>query len=696
MENQQIEFYTKPGENIIEECMKNRKRTYNQFVNYKETFKAGLRNIEDQFITPYETYLNNFSNKLNDYDALIEKNIESTNIKTKCHSEINTLLADLLAEKTRKYRDYINEIKKCTDKFINEFVTMNFSKGDELIEKMIQEQKEEKKREKEEMEKRKKIEEENRKLMEEQKKFDNFLKDKKKLKIEINGKEEEEANIKGLENAANFNYEKIILKEMSKERFELIFSQSFSINGKLRNKDDNNDIFSDVNQRVNPIQSVSGEPAPGVMSQINNITKNMVENNIDENNNKKITDIIILDSDLEDIDFANYFPNIDNLEIIDTKISYSLSKKVNFSKINSLKLEGVGLINENFNDLFEQIRKNEIMRQNIRVLSVKNNYISFLDYKKGYADNILKTMTFNNLEILDMSYNKLILFQNQIFNSLESIKVIDLTYNNIAFPTNLADLLKSAKTKKCLVLMTNNLAILKENVNIEYNKYLVDIFPHIRYPLENITLDNIFCNNNFKDIFNLEIRQFKDSLEYLNLSNGQLKDSDLIPLLNEKWVFHNLKYFILNANYLTEKFIYSLIAEEYNFFHKFSNLKVLKLSDNKINCSDVGKFKQFLEMYKNLEILELKNTPAENNINQFLRKKVMKYHDTNNSKKSLHAYNEDEKKIEQIFDDEHIKEKTKITIKINDLIFSKYTGEVWKNFPYFFDRINLENQFPNQ
>ena len=243
---------------------------------------------------------------------------------------------------------------------------MNFSKGDELIEKMIQEQKEEKKREKEEMEKRKKIEEENRKLMEEQKKFDNFLKDKKKLKIEINGKEEEEANIKGLENAANFNYEKIILKEMSKERFELIFSQSFSINGKLRNKDDNNDIFSDVNQRVNPIQSVSGEPAPGVMSQINNITKNMVENNIDENNNKKITDIIILDSDLEDIDFANYFPNIDNLEIINTKISYALSKKVNFSKINSLKLEGVGLINENFNDLFEQIRKNEIMRQNIR------------------------------------------------------------------------------------------------------------------------------------------------------------------------------------------------------------------------------------------------------------------------------------------------------------------------------------------
>lgn len=42
-------------------------------------------------------------------------------------------------------------------------------------------------------------------------------------------------------------------------------------------------------------------------------------------------------------------------------------------------------------------------------------------------------MTFTNLEILDMSYNRLYLFQNQIFNCLDSIKIIDLTNNNIVF-----------------------------------------------------------------------------------------------------------------------------------------------------------------------------------------------------------------------------------------------------------------------
>ena len=60
MENQQIEFYTKPNDNTIEECMKNRKRSYNQFPNYKEAFIAGL----DQFIKPYEIYLNQMKNRL--------------------------------------------------------------------------------------------------------------------------------------------------------------------------------------------------------------------------------------------------------------------------------------------------------------------------------------------------------------------------------------------------------------------------------------------------------------------------------------------------------------------------------------------------------------------------------------------------------------------------------------------------------
>ena len=685
METPKIEPFEKPSDNLLngkEEYNKNRTRIFNQLVNYKETFKEVLHNIEYQFIKPYEDYLNNLENKLKEYDILIEKDIESTNLKNECYLEINKLLNEILKEKTNQYQNYINEIKKHTQDFINIIVMNNFSKGDEFIKKMLNDQKELKEKEKEKLEQQKKINEE-------QNYLDIYIKNKNKPKIEIDGEKDEKDNLRSLDNAVDYNYEKIILAKMSKARFELLFSQSSSIHSKLHNINNSSDNFSDTIERANTIKSLSGEPAPGAILQINNMTNTGLNES-----NKKITDISIIDSNLEDVDFANYFPDIENLEIINTKVSYTLEKNLNFEKINSLKLEGVGLINENFNSLFEQLRKNEIMRQNLRVLSVKNNFISFLDYTKGYADNILKQMSFKNLELLDMSYNKLILFQNKIFNSLENIKVIDLTYNNISFPTNLNDLLKAAKSKKCLVLMTKNLAILKDKANIDYNNYLVDIIPRIKYPLENLTLDNIFCNNNFQIIFKIDIGKFKISLEYLNLSNGQLKDDNLISLLKEKWDLPYLKYFILNSNYLTEKFIYSLIDKEYNFIKKFSNLKTLTLSDNKISCSDVNKFKEFLETYKNIDILELKNTPIENVINQFFRKKVMKHYDTDNTKGSIHAYNSDEKKIEQIFDDKNIKNKINITIKINDLIFSKYTKTIVSHLSYLLERITLESQFP--
>ena len=639
MENKEQENYSKPIENIKygkEEPNKNRSRIFNQIVNYKETFILGLQNIKDEFIKSYQNYLSNLTKKLDEYDSLIESKIESINIKNKCYSEINTLLTQMLEDKTKAYKDYINKVTELTKQLSYNFTKDDLSKGNECIERII----------KEEFEKQKKLDE---------------------LKLEINGEMEEKDNIKELEKVVDFGYKGIILTKMFKERFELLFSQS-----------------SDKLQRANTMKSMGGEAAPTF--KINEIETNEI--------NENIKDISITDSNLEDINFVEYFPNIECFEISNSKVSYSLAEKIKYDKINSLKLEGVGLINENFNALFEQLRKNPLMRNNLRVLSVKNNYISFLDYRKGYADNILKTMTFNNLELLDMSYNKLIVFQNTIFNSLESIKVIDLTYNDIAFPTNLTDLLKSAKSKKCLVLMTNNLAILKEKANIEYNNYLVEIFPFIDYSLKNLTLDNIFCNNNFQFISKINIGQFKNSLEYLDLSNGQLKDDNLVFLLKSKWDLPILKYFILKSNYLTEKFIYSLIDKEYNFIDKFSKLKILTLSNNKNNCSDVGKFKEFLESYKNLKILELKNTPLEYNINQFFRKKVMKTYDPKNTKQSQHAYNEDEIKIEQVFDDKQIKEKTNITIKIMDLIFTKYTKAINTHFPYLFERIDMENQFP--
>ena len=237
--------------------------------------------------------------------------------------------------------------------------------------------------------------------------------------------------------------------------------------------------------------------------------------------------------------------------------------------------------------------------------------------------------------------------------------------------------------------MTNNLAILKEKSNREYNKYLIEILPEITYPIKNITLDNIFVNY-YNDIFKLDIGKYKNSLVYLNLSNGLLKDDNVISLFKDKWDFRNLKSLILESNKLTENFLYAIINKDNNLDKKFLYLKVLNLSDNQIHCPDIDKFCQILETLKSLLTLELKCTPFGQCINQFYRKKVMKYHDIDKKKISHWTLNEQEEKISQMIEKNIIKDKSKVTLIINDLIGSKYTKTLFTHLQNLVERINLK------
>lgn len=695
MEYQQIEINTplvqnESIQNNKEEFEKNRNRIINQIYNVKQTFSCGLKNIEEDFLKSYDIYLQNLNIKLKEYDALIEQRIESPNIKNKAYSQINLLLQQMLQEKINIIKKYINDVNIHTQKLIDISAQDDFSKANDTIQTLMQEQINKKQKEEE----NKKIKENELKIKEEKNLVNKSMKENinkniKKIKMEINGENDINLTLNSID-SSNLNYDKIDFKNVKKEYLELLFYKSKTFNSNLPYKNEENSNI----QRLGSVHSIGGESGPDA----NKISINKIDTpGYEKSENYKIKDISIKDSpELEDIDFLRNFPYIENLKIINSKLSYNIIYKINeiinFEQLDSLILEGIGLINENFNDLFEKIRNNEIMRTNLRIFSVRNNNISFLDYIKGYPDNILKKMIFKNLQFLDMSYNKLYFFHNQMFNTLEKIKLVDLTNNNIAFPTNLTDLFKASKIKKCLVLMTNNLAILKEKSNSEYNHYLMEILPEINYPIKRITLDNIFCKNYFQDIFKIDIGKFRTSLEYLNLSNGQLEDKNIISLLNEKWDFPNLKTFILETNHLTEGFIYSLVDKKNNFENKLSKLKFLNLSDNNINCSNVALFKEFLESFKNLRILELKCTPFEKCINQFYRKKVIEGHDHENKKKLEYEYNEEEKKIEQILENNYLKEKTQITINILDYN-TKYTQFIISHFPHLLDRISMINKF---
>ena len=80
--------------------------------------------------------------------------------------------------------------------------------------------------------------------------------------------------------------------------------------------------------------------------------------------------------------------------------------------------------------------------------------------------------------------------------------------------------------------------------------------------------------------------------------------------------------------------------------------------------------------------------------NKVLKKKVIEYHDTKKQRIAEYTLDENEKKIAQIIENNYLKDKTKITIKIIDCNNTKYTKTILTHFPHLLERIDMENKFP--
>ena len=652
-----------------------------QITDIREKFPPILDKIRGNFLNKYEDRCSELFKLLNQFNIKMDKYFKSSQEIIDFGKIVNTKLENIVQNLTISMQKCSEQIEILFNNLLEFLSKENLNDVEDYTRQMIE------KKEKEleiEKENRRKLEEEKKKKEEEEKKHleqettNEDIKINVEIKsIELDGNNNKENNIKLIENLNEFN--QIILKDMSKEHLEFLFSKDIP----EKKTENYNDYSIEINKKLikNDEKFMRKQTfTPGGYINIED----------EEISNNSIINIIFKNSNLENLNISKLFPKLKKLKIKDSKISFDIGNKFNLNNLQSLKLENIGLIDTNFNEIFDKLRNNKSIRNHLKIFSVKNNKISFIDYKKGYADNILSAMIFTKLEVLDMSYNRLYYFQNQIFNCLENIKFIDLTDNNISFSLHNIGLIKSAKIKNCLLLITRNLVILKENENIEYNKYLIDILPKINYPIKKIVFDNIFCGDLYKNIFDLDFSHFKETLKHLDLSNSQLHDNELISLFDNKWNFPNLKTLILNANYLTEEFIDKLSDNEK---YKMDKLKFLRLSENQIKLSDLDKFIKFLDFFKNLEILELKCTPFESSVNSYFKKRVVQLLDPENKKGLKQPLNEEEKKIDKILTENYLKEKKKLKIHILDLSGGKYTDKINQNLPELTERLNIENKF---
>ena len=444
-----------------------------------------------------------------------------------------------------------------------------------------------------------------------------------------------------------------------------------------------------------------------MIKKFNKIKKEKVQEKKDEQEKKEqeekneIKDEIKEEINLEEIKFKNcqidirysdIFPLIKKLTIKNCKIPYNISKTLHFNFLTHLILEDLNLNDDNFHDLFELIKSNSFLKNNLQLISLKNNNIGLIDPCKGLDDDaIAEGLGLSNLEILDLSNNKIFFITFQMIDALKKIKLVDLTNNGIVFPTRYSLYLTAGKKNLFLVLLTKNYALLNDINKEEYINYLFEVIPKINYDFKSLSFVNLYVGKFYDKMKTLNLSKFNNSLIELDISFGNINDKDLSDLLKNNLNLNNLKKLNLSKNKLTEKII-DIFTE--NFDSQFSKLKYLYLSGNKLLFKKAINYQNFFEKFKSLKLFEAKQTPFELSLNNYTRTIINRYYENERYKTFKTNFTNEDLEVEKIVqNDKYLQKKTNITICVFDVNNYKYISKIKKFYPEMLERINFEMRF---
>ena len=482
------------------------------------------------------------------------------------------------------------------------------------------------------------------------------------------------------------------------KKFQKIKSEREGINNKEEEKQENK--VEDNNTAENKVEENKAEE--------NKIEENKKEENKKEENKReeikkeenKIEEEIYLEKIIFnnckiDIDFGSIFPLIKNITLKNCKLPYDLSSKLNFNYLTDLILENIGLIDDNIQSLFNLIKKNNSLKNTLKKISLRNNNISIFDPCKGMIDvksKIEEILGLSNLEILDLSNNKLVFIGSKIIHALDKIKLINLTNNNIVFPSVYTSFLKMSKKKSFLVLLTKNYALINHKNREEYIDYLLNILPKIDFGLDTISLINLYTSQFYEKMKPINLCKYNNTLIELDISYGSFKDSDLKNLFKSNFALENLKYLNLSKNKLTDKFLDILV--ENDFPKQFSKLKKLDLSGNMLQFKQAINYQNFFEKFKALKLFVVKNTPFELSINNYTKTIINRYYEMERNKKYKTNFSNEDLEIQKIVENNnYLVNNTKVTISLIDVNNYKYVSKVKKYFPAILERIDFETRY---
>ena len=451
----------------------------------------------------------------------------------------------------------------------------------------------------------------------------------------------------------------------------------------------NNDLMDVSPKRRGSFSSNGSKNNKNIKSKISCNNSKDSKSEKEKNNNGKIS---IKNCNLQNLFLSEIFPNISILKLYNCKLDFNFYESFNFKTLSELYFDKLDLVDFNFNEIIYTIYKNSTLKKSLTVLSFEKNQITFFNTSK-----YVKTKwVFDNLEVLNLSNNKISCFETSNFNSFPKLKILDLSNNLLPLKQNYQNLIKSID--KFLILLTGNIALMqKEQRKIDYIKYLNDVLAGLNFPLKRISLQGLFSGNVHKNLYNFTLTSYQNSLIEINLSRCDINDKDLVDILSKNLFLYNLKIINISKNKLTDAILDLSVK---NNLHKiFNKLKVVNISFNDIHFSNGETTKIFLKNFCTLETLILKNTPIEEDINNFIKKEIIFHNENKNQKKIIkHNYNEKELLIQELFNDikdnknkeekgYFLKKNTSIKIFIRNILENNTDAK--QLLPQFFERINM-------
>ena len=422
--------------------------------------------------------------------------------------------------------------------------------------------------------------------------------------------------------------------------------------------------------------------------------------NVREEKKKMINEVIIKNSELKNSEMFKIPLLYQNLKIIDSKIYSSIFNNMSFKNLVKFNLDNVQIDSFNFERIFKNLLLGE--NKNLKEFSVKNNYISriILDDEIITKANILIS-----LEIFNLANNNIYAVDKRIFDLMPNLKILDLTNNSLLHQINCKELIKKCKG---IVLLLKNVAILKDSIYNFYMDYYKKFFSkkfNSKFPLDYINFDSFFYkrNNMFIENFDFSLTKSIENIKELNLSSCSLDNKNVINILsNCISIKNNLAKINISYNLINEELFELLTEDKINALLK--NLKELDVSYNLIAFKykkegenpKLNKFVIFLDNFSQLELLNLKSTPFEESLNEFIKNEI-KIAYSKRDKKEIKVTNEIEhRELKSIIENYYLQINQSFHIIINDLVTLKYSSSkrMKKFLPILEQNLIIENLKP--